>query len=212
MVFGHNTNLKLGNITFHVQTEDRGQAHALIDTTVYFHGRVLHRRTNNYFDLLPMNEDREHALKLRLEDQHRTVIEEIRSGALELAIPPPPAVPLAAEKVAPPPPVLPEPQKLMLELVNAKSWLSGRRAKLHVSVREQNGLPVSGALVRVDLEGSGSSDPFQGQTDSQGETMIEFDLPAITSPEAALVISAEDHNGKGHLRFALRAKPRVVSK
>jgi hypothetical protein len=206
MVFGHNSNLKLGNITFHVQTEDRGQAHALIDTTVYYHGRVLHRRTNNYFDLLPLNEDRERALKLRLEDQHHTVIEEIRSGVLELAVPPEPA----AEKPAPPP-AAPEPQKLVLELTNAKSWLSGKRAKLHVSVREPNGLPVSGALVRVDLEGGGSNDPFRGQTDAQGETLIEFDLPPITSAEAALVISAENHDAKGHLRFALRAKSRVVS-
>lgn len=206
MVFGHNTNLKLGNITFHVQTEDRGEAHALIDTTVYYHGRVLHRRTNNYFDLLPLNEDRERALKLRLEDQHHTVIEEIRSGVLDLAVPPEPA----GEKPAPPP-AAPEPQKLVLELTNAKSWLSGKRAKLHVSVREQNGLPVSGALVRVDLEGGGSGDPFQGQTDAQGETLIEFDLPPITGAEPALVISAENHDTKGHLRFALRAKSRVVS-
>ena len=87
MVFGHNTNLKLGDITFHVQTEDRGVAHAMIDTTVYFHGRVLHRRTNNYFDLLPLDDDRERALKLRLDDQHQTVIEEIRSGLLLLKLP-----------------------------------------------------------------------------------------------------------------------------
>ena len=53
MVFGHNTNIKMGAVTFHVQTEDRGEYHGLIDTTVYFQGRVLHRRTNNYFDLLP---------------------------------------------------------------------------------------------------------------------------------------------------------------
>jgi cytidylate kinase len=67
MVFGHNSNVKVGMHTFHVQTEDRGVNHALIDTTVYYRGRVLHRRTNNYFDLLPMNEDREEALRLRVD-------------------------------------------------------------------------------------------------------------------------------------------------
>ena len=87
MVFGHNSNLTIGTITLHVQTEDRGETHALIDTTVYYRGRVLHRRTNNYFDLLPLDDDRRQALKLRLEDQHSTVIEEIRSGQLQLAIP-----------------------------------------------------------------------------------------------------------------------------
>src|ERR1700724_2983526 len=88
MVFVHNSNLKPGSNTLHVQTEDRGATHALIDTTVYFQGRVLHRRTNNYFDLLPLNEDRAQALKMRLDEQHAMVMEEIRSGVLQLSVPP----------------------------------------------------------------------------------------------------------------------------
>src|SRR5437879_11041842 len=61
MLFGHNSNVQAGGTNYHVQTEDRGTTNALIDTTVYFNGRVLHRRTNNYFDLLPLNPGREHA-------------------------------------------------------------------------------------------------------------------------------------------------------
>src|ERR1700730_16757792 len=87
MLFGHNTNVNAGETTFHVQTEDRGTTNALIDTTVYFHGHVLHRRTNNYFALLPLTPDSEQALKLRLDAQHRAVVEELRTGALRLALP-----------------------------------------------------------------------------------------------------------------------------
>jgi hypothetical protein len=214
MVFGHNTNLKLGNVTFHVQTEDRGPAHALIDTTVYYHGRVLHRRTNNYFDLLPLNEDRQQALKLRLDEQHRTVIEEIRSGVLQLAIPPaidashPPGQPSEGDLGQPQ--SVSEPRRLVLELTNAKSWLNGGHAKLQISVREQNGEPVLGADVKVEIEGSENGSASLVQTGPQGHALIEFDMPKITGPEAALVIHAEDHGGQGQLRFALRAKPRVA--
>lgn len=208
MVFGHNTNLKLGDMTFHVQTEDRGESHALIDTTVYFHGRVLHRRTNNYFDLLPMNKDREQALRLRLDDQHRTVIEEIRSGVLQLAVP---TVPDSAH-VEGKPSSPPQPRRLRLELVNAKSWLSGKHATLQVLVRELDGAPVPGATVRVGFEGSETAQSHEGRTDAQGVAQIEFELPRIISPETALLISAENHAGAGHLRFALRSKPRVLSK
>ncbi len=88
MLFGHNTNLKVGETTYHVQTEDRGPTNALITTTVFFNGRVLHRLTNNYFDLLPVNSDHELALKLRLDEQHRAVIEQIRKGTLRLPLPP----------------------------------------------------------------------------------------------------------------------------
>src|ERR1700674_3664038 len=82
MLFGHNTNLSVGGSAYHVQTEDRGAENALLDTTVFYSGRVLYRRTNNYFDLLPLTADTEEALKLRLDEQHRAVLEEIRSGAL----------------------------------------------------------------------------------------------------------------------------------
>ncbi len=214
MVFGHNTNLTIGNILFHVQTEDRGEPHALIDTTVYYHGRVLHRRTNNYFDLLPLDDDREQALKLRLEDQHQTVIEEIRSGELQLAIPP--AIDASHPAQPPSPDTHEPPQKpnecrvLSLELINAKSWLSGKHASLQLAVREQTGDPVLGAQITVEIEGSENGTPLRGQTGPLGHALIEFEMPRITAAQAALVIHAEDRTGKGHLRFALRAKPRVA--
>src|SRR3981189_725972 len=87
MLFCHTTNLNVGDTTYHVQTEDRGATNALIDTTVYFHGRVLHRRTNNYFDLLPLNAKSDPALKQRLDEQHRAVVEELRTGVLYLPLP-----------------------------------------------------------------------------------------------------------------------------
>jgi len=200
MVFGHNTNLKVGDVTFHVQTEDRGESHALIDTTVYYRGRVLHRRTNNYFDLLPMNEDSQQALKLRLEDQHRSVIEQVRSGELQLTIP------RAAE-----PPALPKEQKkLLLSLMNANSWLSGKNATLQIALRDESQAPVPGAQIHVEVEGSENGAPIQSQTGPTGQALIKFEMPRITGPQGALVIRAESSGLEGHLRFALRAKPRVA--
>jgi hypothetical protein len=100
MLFGHNSNVKVGETTFHVQTEDRGVTTALIDTTVYYVGRVMHRRTNNYHDLVPLDADREEALRLRLDEQHRSTLEDIRSGALYLAAPPSSARPARAANAA----------------------------------------------------------------------------------------------------------------
>src|SRR5258706_14159984 len=89
MVFGHHATIKLGPNPLHVQNEDRGGTNCMIDTTVSYLGRVLHRRTNNYHDLLPLTEDNQQALKLRVDEQHRTVLEAIRSGELQLARPQP---------------------------------------------------------------------------------------------------------------------------
>ena len=196
MIFGHNTNVNVDGTVYHVQTEDHGAAHALIDTTVYCRGRVLHRRTNNYFDLLPLNADREGALKERLDKQHRGVLEEIRTGVLQLNPPPAPAAP--------------GPSALALELVNATSWLAGKRATLQIAVRhKQNGGGVAGAQVAAKIDGAATPGEFKTKTGKDGQALLEFDMPRLAGTESALVIEARDGDAKAHLRFQLRAKPSV---
>ena len=209
MVFGHNTNVKIGGVTFHVQTEDRGDAHALIDTTVYYQGRVLHRRTNNYFDLLPLDDDRQQAVKSRLDEQHESVVDEMQSGALQLTIPQPTLLKSPAP-VAPVPAQAPVTRRrLLVELLNAKSWLSGRHATLQVLIKEENGNPVPHARIEVQIEGSAEEQIQDGTSGMNGKSQIEFDMPKITGADAAIVIRAEENEARGQLRFTLRAKPKV---
>jgi hypothetical protein len=207
MLFGHNSNVKAGDTTYHVQTEDRGAANALIDTTVYFRGRVLHRRTNNYFDLLPLNPDHEQALKVRLDEQHRTVVEEIRTGALHLALP------QDEKSASQSPAALPaQPsQVLLLELINAKTWLSGKRALLQVAVRNQTNRAVEGAQVTARVEGAAEISEYSAETGPFGNAQFEFDMPRLAGAEPALVIEASHGIARGHLRFQLRTKSRVPS-
>ncbi|HMI51122.1 MAG TPA: hypothetical protein VK525_06395 [Candidatus Saccharimonadales bacterium] len=206
MVFGHNSNVKLGETTYHVQTEDRGVTNALIDTTVHSQGRVLHRRTNNYLDLLPLDADREEALKLRVDEQHRNVMEEIRNGTLQLP------VPVVAKRVAPPaaaPAAVAEIAPLVLTLTNAKDWLVGKRATLLVSVRRASGEIVPGARVTARMDGAAEAQEFTADTNETGDVHLEFDMPRLAGAEAALVIEAAENNVKGQLRFQLKAKPRT---
>ena len=203
MLFGHNSNVKAGDTTYHVQTEDRGTTNALIDTTVYFHGRVLHRRTNNYFDLLPLNPDTEQALKLRLDEQHHTVIEEIRTGALHLSLPQDEND--AARAAAP------TSRDLLLELINAKTWLTGKRALLQVAVRNRTNQAVQGAKVTARVDGAAEISEYSTETGPFGHAQLEFAMPRLAGAEPALVIEASHGNAKGHLRFQLRTKPRVPS-
>jgi len=222
MVFGHNTNVTVASTTFHVQTEDRGTTNALIDTTVYCRGRVLLRRTNSYFDLLPLDPQREQTLKRRVTDQHQRVVDEIRSGALQLTPPPAPAVvpasnPATSARVAVPPrapvaaaaaPV--NANAIALELLNAKSWLSGRHASLDVAVRLKNGgAALIGATVTARIEGAAEPTEFSTESEGYGQARLEFDMPRLASEEPALVIEASFGAAQGHARFQLRAKPKV---
>lgn len=231
MLFGHNTNVSVGNITYHVQTEDRGPGHALIDTTVHCRGRVMHRRTNTYVDLLPLDPAHEQALRLRLAEQHRTVIEEMRSGTLNFPpLPPEPpprhvggedldtaqaAAPLEAAPHVAQHPAHDEPAgapastHLKLELLNAKTWLRGKNASLQILVRDASSLIISGALVSVRVEGGAGPLEFLATSDANGRADLDFEMPRLTVGDAALVISGSYGAAHGQLRFSLRAKPKV---
>jgi hypothetical protein len=207
MIFGHNTNVSVGAVKYHVQTEESGPVSAQIDTAVYYGGRVLHRRTNTYFDLLPMDAEREAALKARLDAQHRQVLEEIRSGALKLPAPAGPLVGVAGAPAAAKKPAVPE--ELHLQLVNAKSWLNGKHATLHVRAVDAGGRGISGAKIAVAISGAAQPANFSAVTDAAGETRLAFTMPRLVDANAALTMEGEHGAAKSQLRFQLRAKPVV---
>jgi hypothetical protein len=210
MLFGHNTNVKLGGAVLHVQTEDCGNSQALIDTTVYYHGRVLHRRTNNYLDLLPLDSKREGILRNRIDDQHYAVVEELRTGILQLALPAVPAYRASATKKDSGNSHEPDSPSLAVALTNAKSWLAGKRANLQVAVwHKENGKGVANVPVAVRIDGAAEAAEFSSKSDSNGHARFEFDMPKLSGTDPALVIEATEGHSKAHLRFQLRPKPRV---
>jgi len=209
MIFGHNTNVSVGAHKYHVQTEDAGTSSALIDTTVYAGGRVLHRRTNNYLDLLPLNADTEKALKLRLDEQHRQVLEEIRTGALCLPPPTPPTPPAPTKSVSSQAAQKPQLESLSIELLNPKIWLAGKRVTLQLRVTDAQGHPVTGAKITASVSGAAEPANFFTESAATGEAHLAFEMPRLTDPNAALLIEATRGSAKAHLRFQLRARQRV---
>jgi hypothetical protein len=198
MLFGHNSNVRVGDTVYHVQTEDRGTSHAVIDTMVYHNGRVLHRRANSYADLLPLDAAREQKLKERVSSQHQAVLDALRSGALKFAQP---VTPPAASAVS---------DLLALELLNAKSWLSGKRATLQVLVfRKDDGAAVSGARVTARIDGAAEPSQYSTATGTDGKAQLAFDMPRLAGAECALVIEGYNGKSEARLHFQLRAKPKI---
>jgi hypothetical protein len=197
MLFGHNTNVTVDGTVFHVQTEDRGITSAVLDTTVHCRGRVLHRRTTKYIDLLPLDADREQALKIRLDNQHYTVVEELNTGALKIDAPPmPPARPTSgatsvlataasrSESGAPP-------KLIAVEMLNPRTWLAGKHATLYLVARhKEGGAPASGARITARVAGGSESIEVGTVTAADGHAQLEFDMPRLASEDAALVIEA----------------------
>ena len=209
MLFGHNTNVTVADKTYHVQTEDRGTGPAIIDTTVYWGGRVMHRRTNSYGDLLPLDPQREQALKSRLNKQHEKVLQELRSGSLKFVHQGVPSS-SAARPANAAPTAGAQTKSISLELLNGKAWLASGRATLQVAVRaKENGAAIPGARVIARIDGAATPTEFSTATGAEGRAQLAFDMPRLLSGEPALVIEARYGESRGILRFQLRAKPKV---
>lgn len=200
MVFGFNTDIKVGKTVFHVQTEDRGPGNPVIDTTIYAQGRVLHKRATGYKEFLSSPEFNETTLRQRLEEQHRAVIDELRTGKLQ------PGAPGAA-----PPVTESQTSGILVNLLNPASWLAGGTASLKVEVKSrEKGTPLADAHVEVSMEGALRPVKFQMKTDARGLAELTFPMPRLGPAGAELVIRASGPSGLDESRYSLRpkAKPR----
>jgi hypothetical protein len=196
MSSGFNTEVRVGEQVFHVQTEDYGPARSTIDTAVYQNGRVLHRRLSDYGDFSLSSAFSESSLREKVEQQHRAVIEDLRSGRLEAEI-------SAALKKAN------RAGFLQVELLNPGSWLSSRKVSLDIQIiRRSDRQPQAGAQVEASIEGSVDCARHMGTGDQGGRVRIEFPLPPLGG-DPALVIRASSDSGEEEIRFAMRPRPKT---
>jgi len=82
MITGYNNDIKHRGTIFHVQTEDKGESSAWIESLIYTGGRILARKRVTYKQLLEDGADKPAIGKL-MERQHRLMIHQIREGRFD---------------------------------------------------------------------------------------------------------------------------------
>jgi hypothetical protein len=82
MITGYNTDVRHGEVVFHVQTEDKGAANPFIESLVYVGGQVLATKRAGYAELLAEGKDEKEIIAL-MDHQHRTMIAAIRHGKFD---------------------------------------------------------------------------------------------------------------------------------
>lgn len=199
MITGHNSNAVVRGVTYHVQTEARKAGHPFIDSLIFLKGRVLHRRSASFEELLPLTSEKEPQLQKRVDDQHHRVLEELRAGKVPLdggpAAQPAPA-PNPAEETA-------AAGEWKLDFLNPQGWLARGHGHIEVCLLEKDSLePVAGAEILAEIEGAAIPTQASAKTGQDGKAAIDFRMPALGAGEAALVIRA----GQAQRRFALRAR------
>ncbi len=79
MITGFNNDIEYSGSVYHVQTEDKGEASAWIESLIYLGGRILARKRVTYKQLLEKGANRPAIAKL-MERQHRLMIRQVRDG------------------------------------------------------------------------------------------------------------------------------------
>lgn len=196
MSWGFNSDVPVGNDVFHVQTENYGGPQYTIVTLVYHRGRILHRRNSSYGDLVAAPDFSEKSMNDRVESQHRSVIEEIRKGAISV-----PQDNVAGSG--------PGAQGIQVRLRNGDSWFAAGQATLDVEVIQRKGsAPVENARVEAFLTGSKDGAHCEAKTGPDGLARIRFAVPNAVANGAELVIRADAgvSQATDEIRFILRAR------
>jgi hypothetical protein len=214
MNFGFNSNVRVADALYHVQTEDRGPSHPFLDTVVYEAGRVVYKQSTTYSDFAAaaakQGLDPAQQLHERLSIQHRDVIAQLEAGTLKLR----------GKETAGAPQVLDDASDgLDIRLANPKSWLESANVTLEIELhRRKTRQPVPEAEVEAFVEREKQRTHCQvSQTDAAGKVTLKFPMPPVAGEGASLVIRATDGSLYGELRFRLKSKaagpvPAVISK
>jgi hypothetical protein len=197
MSSGYNTDVQVGDRVYHVQTEDRGPNPYVIDTAVYHNGMVLCRHSSDYQHFANSSEFCIEDLRARVEEQHRCVIEDLRSGFFDAEI----AAGLEKGLRA---------AGIQVQLLNPKSWLSGSGISLDLEIlRRADRQPEPGVQVEAKIEGAAPDVPHTGKSDERGRVQLCFPLPALGKDDLTLVIQARNDSSRDEIRFAMRVKPKA---
>jgi hypothetical protein len=203
MNFGFNSNVRVGDATYHVQTEDRGPSHPFLDTVVYLAGRVVYKRSTSYEQFVKgiYPGSLEQKLHERLAQQHHEVIAELEAGTLSMR---------GKEKARPAARPAEKHGGLDLRVVNPKSCFEAGTVNLEIELSDKNSKQrVGGAIVAALLEHEKQRIPCaEGETDANGCAALKFPMPPNVDEGSSLLVRAREGSRTGELRFRLKSRPR----
>lgn len=215
MITGYNTDVRHGNRVFHVQTEDKGIGNPKIETLIYVGGEILDSYRGGYDDLLVGGALPESLIQDRMNDQHKTVIRDIKNGKYD---------------TTPQDPELAEAQvftdrsldQAILEYLQLEGDVDTVELVLDEPMRPTFGAPfafrikarlcisqnpVPGAEVTVRLVSSLKKAVvlLTGRTDGEGVFAGQIELPPSQPGHCAIVVSCTSESGSDEFRALIAA-------
>jgi hypothetical protein len=218
MSFGFNTNVRVGDVVYHVQTEQRGSEAGALDTVVYISGRVVHRvHTKLQDDDAGGNSP--HDLRERVLRHHQSVVAQVESGAVRAETPAPRGSGSAPAAIAAPATAsaAAAPAVLTIRPLNPRAWLKraapeaprqSTTAAITVEILLAGGAPAAGATLEARIEWGGIVSAIaSASADSAGKAALELPVHRTLPEAAVLVLRANIGELHAELRFRMAPKP-----
>jgi hypothetical protein len=186
MIFGFNTDVKVGDTVYHVQSEAR-KADQLLQTQVFVRGRCIGKKATSYAENVAspdFNDDRMHEM---LKSQHKTILEAVRESRVEAMLEKSDSVRIASPAAA-----SSNGGELSLTWDNAHSVYKENNLHLLFTVTEA-GKPVTGATLISRFLVANSQEPpifSQAVTDENGSADMKIFLDEAALADAAVLVQA----------------------
>ena len=212
MITGYNTDVEFDGRIFHVQTEDKGREHPMVESLVYSGGEILTTRRLPYEELAGSTEYSEEAVMKLMEGQHQELLREIRNGKFDPEGPKPFGYNIITNRS------LDEVvqdflsqevgvERIRLEMEQQQVFVEGTRPTVSLRVvAESSDRPVGGIRVTVKLISTKErpKELFSEVTDQDGRVEAIFDVPELAGANAAILCQAEAPGNSAEIKQLIR--------
>ena len=191
MIFGFNTDTKVGDTVYHVQSEAR-QNDLLLQTQVFVRGRCVGKRASSYADQAAHPDFTDEHMHELLKSQHRMVLDAVRGGKLESMV----GHDLEIQDA--------NGQGLAIRWVNADSVYADSTVVMKFVVTD-GGATVEGAKLTSRFALSNDAPIYsQASTDASGSAEMKLVLDESALREAAILVQAQHGEKSATRKFRLR--------
>jgi len=185
-IFGFNTDIKLGDTIYHVQSEAR-QRDMLLQTLVFVKGQCIGKRAVSYAQKTSEPDFSEQAMHELLKSQHKAVLDAIQQGRAEAILVGDSSVQDVGDG------------GLTLNWTNSAQPPRGPTASMSFQVLHE-GRAVNGADVFIAASSPNNAPAIaKATTDAQGNATLSFDLTEQMMEDFSVMARAS-HQGKSATR------------
>jgi len=186
MIFGFNTDVKVGNTVYHVQSEAR-TADLLLQTMIFVRGHCIGKHGSSYAEQISDSGFSDQMIHELLKEQHRGVLQMVREGRLDDFL-------RSTEEIQDT-----QGTGLVLQWLNADAVVGKQQFSMRLSVFD-SGIAAEGALLTCRLAHGDAPIHCQGVTEHDGTAELNVDLRGVAHQVDPVLLIRAKHGEKSATR------------